>query len=124
MAATVEKKHFWQQPIGSAGLWPAPLVLALMGHLAAWPKFMLQGNFLLMNAQTERVLRLWWFVSEHTLWLFVGYASVLVAVFLILRVLRSAGWIIAIVFVLLALPGFWYFMEMSYLWGKLITLER
>jgi len=124
MTVTVEKRHVWQQSVGWAVIWPVPLALALMGHFFAYPKVLFQGNILLMNARTQRALEIWWFVSEHHLWFFVIYASLLVAAFLVLRLRHSAIWIIAIVFVTLALPGFWYFTKMSYLAGKLISFAR
>jgi hypothetical protein len=112
-------------PVGEFLLWLLPLLLALAGHLYAWPKADLSDTgpgwrIQIMNERTLRAQRAWHVLNSN--WaLFVVYGAVLVTTFVLLRV-KAAPWPVRLgIFAALAIPGFWYFALSSYLGGKLLS---
>ena len=120
-------KRFWQVPVGEALLWLAPLFLALMGHLYAFPKAGLAGvgpgfHIALMNERTVRAQAMWHVLAESW-WLFVLYGVLLLGTHVALRIRKVPLWIRGPVLVVMAVPGVWYSGEAGYLGGKLLSLS-
>ncbi|MCX5649203.1 MAG: hypothetical protein NTX40_08930 [Planctomycetota bacterium] len=119
-----EKKPIRWLALSEALLWLAPLLLALVGHICAYPKADLGAtgpgfHIALMNDQTIRAQRIWHTFSENY-WLFILYGVLLVGSFITLRILHIHGAFRFIIFVPLAIPGLWYLKIMAYLAGKLL----
>jgi len=110
--------------LSEALLWHAPLLLALVGHIYAYPKADLGStgpgfHIALMNDETIRAQLIWHRLAEHY-WLFILYGAILVGSFITLRIVHIHGLFRFIIFVPLAVPGLWYFKIMAYLGGKLL----
>src|SRR3990172_7634405 len=113
------QKRFWQVPIGEALVWPLPALLAGFAHAYAFPKALMTGTgpgfrIALMNQETITAQQAWHFVNSlfHP---FLLYGLLLFATYLLLRMRHVRVSYRIIVFVLLALPGLWYFKVESYL---------
>jgi hypothetical protein len=117
-------------PVAEFFLWLLPLVLALMGHVYAWPKAFLLGSGpgfdimnmnMNMNRKTIRAQQAWHFLNTN--WpLFVAYGAVLLVTCALLR-RRGVQWPARLlVLVALAVPGLWYWSLSSYLGGKLLGM--
>ncbi len=121
-----KRKRFWQVSIGEALVWPLPALLAAFAHLYAFPKAGMLGtgpgcHLALMNDKTISAQRAWHFVDSLP-YPFLLYALLLIAFFLLLRMKHVRVPYRIAVFVLLAIPGLWYFKVESYLGGKIMTL--
>jgi hypothetical protein len=73
----------------------------------------------LVNDRTIRAQKLCVMLSQHW-WIFVLYGILLVAAFGILRMKRVHVAVRAVVLLVMATPGLWYFVQASYLGGKLL----
>ena len=126
MSSVAERRPFWKWHIGEGLLWLLPALLAVLGHLEALPKATLSDSgpgfhILLMNERTAQAQELWEFLS-NAWWLFVLYACLMLGVYIVLRVKRVSMWVRIPAMGLMAVPGVWYSLEMSYLAGKVIGL--
>ena len=124
----MEFKHtrFWRVPIGETIVWPTPVLLSLMGHIYAFPKAGLGGtgpgwHIALLNDRTILSQHVWHVLSRHC-WLFIANALVLIGIFVLLRIRHVPFWVRVLIFLVMAMPGFWYSWEMAYLGGKLLFL--
>jgi hypothetical protein len=120
-----QNKKFWAIPIGEPLVWLLPAAVAGLSHLFAWPKAGLSGSgpgmhIALMNERTIFAQKAWRFVDSLP-YPFVAYAVLLFAVFVVLRVKHVGGLYRAAAFILLAVPGLWYFRQAVYLGGKFIN---
>lgn len=120
------RSSIWRQSVGEVILWLVPLVLALMGHLYAWPKVYLSGmgpGFCIsnMNEETVRAQEAWRFLNSNW-FLFIAYGAALMTTCLVLKA-KHVWWPVRLaIFAGMAVPGFWYFSRASYLGGKLLAL--
>jgi hypothetical protein len=126
MKMNESRKQFWQKPIGEALIWPLPAIAAWGAHLYAFPKAHMSdagpGFYIaLMNQKTIKAQHAWHFVDSlfHP---FLLYGLFLFAIYLLFRGRRICLSYRIIGFVILALPGFWYFSIASCLGGKIMAL--
>ena len=123
-----EHKSIWRQPAGMFLLWPVPALLAALGHLYAWPKAYMRGtgpglDIALMNERTARAQRLWHMVDAWPAVL-VLYGVLLVGAALLMRKWHQRLWVSAVTWIVLAIPGLWYFLKIAYLGGKVLILYQ
>ena len=122
-----EKRKFRQVSIAEVLVWPLPALLAAFAHLYAYPKAGMSGSgpgfhIALMNEETITAQQAWHFINSLLPYPFLLYALLLVTVFALLRMKHVRVLYRIAVFVLLAVPGFWYFTIEAYLGGKLLKL--
>ena len=127
MLSTSKQKKWLQIPIGEFLIWLIPLILALIAHTWASGKAYLNstgpGFFIaFMDNRTIYLQRLWHIV-EQNYWLFTLYGLLLIVLFATLQIKQAKIWIKATTFCLFAIPGVWYFENMSYLGGKLLMFH-
>jgi len=118
-------KSQWHTRIGEPICWVLPSLLAGIGHMYAAPKAGMTGvgpgiHIALMNDRTLATQRLWHLVNSLPC-PFILYGCGLTLVLLLLRSMRVRTLWRTVAGISLAVPGFWYFLEASFLGGKIIT---
>jgi hypothetical protein len=107
-------------------LWIFPGVVAVLGHCYGWQKANLPGSgpglHIAWNDRTRIAVGLAHFVAER-LWVFGLYGALLLIACFVLRSCRFRFPYRLVAWIILSLPGFWYFKEMAYLGGKLLLVD-
>ncbi len=107
--------------------WALPLLLVVLGHSFARTKANMSDSgpgfhIALMTDRTLHAQQLWHYVNERP-WLFILYGGLL-AIVLSTLILSSVPtpyrWLC---WVVVTLPGLWYFQETAYLGAKVLSIS-
>jgi hypothetical protein len=116
----------YERFVGECFLWISPDVLALVGHWYGWQKANLPGSgpglHLAGNDRTRVAQEMAHFVAER-MWVFGLYGALLLIACFVLRSCRVRFPYRLIAWIILSIPGFWYFKEMAYLGGKILLVD-
>jgi hypothetical protein len=116
---------YYERLVRECLLWISPNAFAILGQCYGWQKANFPGNgpglHIAWNDRTGVAVCLAHFVAER-LWVFGLYGALLLITCFVLRSRRVRFPYRLIAWILLSAPGFWYFYEMAYLGGKILSV--